>query len=79
MAVLRKWQGYSKLDGILRTERNQFHGHHPVQKELKAEGVRKVRFYAPGIPLRFLQHNLSRSFCHKLLPVSSRPRSVMRM
>jgi hypothetical protein len=32
LAVLRKWQGCSKLDGILRTERNRFHGYlHPVQ------------------------------------------------
>ncbi len=31
-AVLRKWQGCSKLDGMLKTERNRFHGHfHPVQ------------------------------------------------
>ncbi len=31
-AVLRKWQRCSKLDGILRTERNRFHAYlHPVQ------------------------------------------------
>ena len=31
-AVLRKWQGWGKLDSILRTERNRFHGYdHPVQ------------------------------------------------
>src|SRR5258708_20609710 len=62
MAVLRKWQGCSKLDGIMKTERNRFHGHfHPVQMAaLPGRDYFALRpVVPPGAPCHGLQYPAS--------------------